>query len=58
MKVVYKEEGQDQIVLAEITANRSMTVWEALEVAGVDMDECAEENGWDGWDPEAIQQEG
>jgi len=43
--------------VAEIMTNRSMTVWEALEIVGVDMNTYADQHGWDGWDPEALDVE-
>ena len=56
IRIAYAEDGFDPIVIAEIMTNQSMTVWEALDVAGIDMDEWAAEQGWtDGWDPDAVQ---
>lgn len=48
-EIVYKDE-EGEIVVAEYSGNRSHTVDQALEIAGVDMDEFAEENDRDGWD--------
>lgn len=48
-EIVYKDE-EGEVIVAEYSGNRSHTVDQALEVAGVDMDEFAEENDWDGWD--------
>ena len=48
---------RDVYHVAEIMTNRSITMWEALEIAGVDMDQYAAEHGWDGWDLEALDVE-
>lgn len=45
MKLYYKD-----ILLGEIMTNHSMTIDEALECLGVDMDGFAYANGWDDWD--------
>lgn len=48
-EIVYKDE-EGEVIVAEYSGNRSHTVDQALEITGVDMDEFAEENDWDGWD--------
>lgn len=54
-QVIYTDKlTNESIVLAEVSSNHSMTVWEALDAAGVDMDEYAAANDWEGWDAEAI----
>ena len=56
MKVTYTDKDTSQTaVIAEIMTNHSVTIWEALEIAGVDMDQYADVCGWDGWDPEALE---
>ena len=56
IRIVYVEAGFEPIIITEVTTNRNMTVWEALESAGIDMDKWAAEQGWnDGWDPDAVQ---
>ena len=58
MKIFYYEAGFEPILLADIMTNRSMTIWHALSIAGVDMDSFAMEQGWtDGWDAEAVMTE-
>lgn len=52
-RILYLTEVEP-VLLAEVTSNHSMTVWEALNAAGVNMNEYAAANGWDGWDPEAV----
>ena len=39
-----------EIELGTIYTNRGMDVMEALDLLGIDMDQYAEDNGWDGWD--------
>lgn len=46
-----------KILLGEVLTNHSMTVDEALELVGVDMDKYAEEHGWDDWDWEELRME-
>lgn len=48
-EIVYRDE-ENEIVVGEFSGNMSYTVDQALDIAGVDMDKFAEENGWDGWD--------
>ncbi len=58
MRIFYYEAGFEPILLADIMTNQSMTIWQALDIAGVDMDEFAIEQNWtDGWDPEAVMTE-
>jgi hypothetical protein len=52
MKLFY-----DDILLGEIMTNHSMTVDEALDCLGIDMDEYASEQGWDDWDWFALRME-
>ncbi len=52
MKLYYGD-----ILLGEVLANHSMTEDEALEFVGVDMDEYAKKQGWDGWNPEELRTE-
>lgn len=47
MKVTLNYAG---IELGTINTNRGMDVMEALDLLGIDMDQYAEDNGWDGWD--------
>lgn len=53
-KVLYVHNEMDKEVLGEVLTNRSLTVEEALDLIGVDMDQHAEDNGWDGYDYNAI----
>lgn len=53
MFLVYAEGGEFEI-LGGLFSNHSMTVDEALEVMGIDMDDLVEGLGWDGWDPDAL----
>ena len=54
MRVVYRDEtGEYEI--GNITANHSMTTDEALSLLGIDLDEWADEQGWDGVDPNCVE---
>ena len=53
MSVYYTDENVN-IKLGEVCTNRSLTAEEALYVLGIDMDDYADERGWECWDPEAI----
>lgn len=54
MKLVIKYENE---ILGTVDTNRGITVWEALDLLGIDMDEYAAEHGWDGWDAEYLETE-
>lgn len=45
------------IFLCEVLTNHSMTVDEALEFSGINMDEYAKDHGWDDWDWEELRME-
>lgn len=45
------------IFLGEVLTNHSMTVDEALEFSGIDMDKYAKDHGWDDWDWEELRME-
>lgn len=47
----------ENILLGEVLTNHSMTVDEAIEFIGIDMDKFAEEQGWDDWDWEELRME-
>ena len=47
MKVTLK---YGEIELGTIRTNHGMDVMEALNLLGIDMDEYAAAEGWDGWD--------
>lgn len=54
MYIYYKDETGTYLI-GEIMTNRSITVDEALEIAGVDMDQWADAKGWDGYDWNCIE---
>jgi metal-dependent HD superfamily phosphatase/phosphodiesterase len=56
MKLYYNDNG-NKILLAEVMTNHSMSIDDALNLAGIDMDEWAEEQGWDNWDYGALEME-
>lgn len=51
MKLVIKYEDE---VLGMVETNHGMSVWEALDLLGIDMDEYAADQGWNGWDTDQI----
>ena len=58
-KIIYNEPYTgEKIEIAEILTNMSLTVDEALKIAGVDLDEWADARGWDGYDFNQISLEG
>lgn len=54
MKLFYNDNG-NKILAVEVVTNHSMSIDDALEY--VDMDEFANNHGWDGWDYEALEME-
>lgn len=52
MKLYY-----DTILLGEIMTNQSLTVDEALNCLGINMDAFAYKNGWDDWNWEDLRLE-
>ena len=54
MKLYYNDNG-DKILVAEVITNHSMSVDDVLELTGINMDDFANEHGWDGWDFGALE---
>ena len=52
MKLYY-----DDILLGEIMTSHGMTVDEALDCLGIDMDQFAKDQDWDDWDWEELRME-
>lgn len=49
LKLIYKDEtGSYQI--AAVVTNHSMSINDILQLSGVDMNQWADDQGWDGWD--------
>lgn len=59
LKVIYTDttDNNKMYVVAVITTNHSMTIDQALELAGVNMDDWAHDQGWDGYDYESLTME-
>lgn len=55
MKLVYVHSESDVEVIAEIVSNHSISVEEAIELSGVNMDVYAEEQGWESYDYNALK---
>ena len=56
MKLYYNDNGE-KILITEVITNHSMSVDDALNLSRIDMDKWADEQGWDGWDPGALEME-
>lgn len=50
MKVIYNDYGE-KVVLGEIMTNHSLTVFEAIDILGIDLEEWRESLGWEAYDP-------
>lgn len=49
MKVIYNDCGE-KIVLGEIMTNHSLSVFEAIDILGIDLEEWRESLGWEDYD--------
>ena len=56
MKLYYNDNG-NKILITEVMTNHSMSVDDALAIAGIDMDKWTEEQRWDNWDYGALEME-
>lgn len=57
-KTINQERNDNmRLFLLEIITNQSMTVDEALNCLGINMDEFASTKGWDDWDYECLRLE-
>ena len=54
MEIIYIHDKDNIEVIDEFSGNTTLTVDQALELCGVDMDMYAEEKGWDGYDWNSI----
>jgi len=50
MKVIYND-CDEKIVLGEIMTNHSLSVFEAIDILGIDLEEWRESLGWEDYDP-------
>lgn len=59
LKVIYTDttNNNKRYIVAVITTNHSMDIDQALELAGVNVDNWARQQGWDGYDYEALSME-
>lgn len=59
LKIIYTDttDNNKRYTVAEVVTNHSMTIDQALELAGVNMDEWARQQGWDGYDYESLTME-
>ena len=51
---IYYEDNSVKIYLGQIITNRALTTDEILYALPFDMDDYAQEHGWDGWDSNCI----
>ena len=49
MKVIYND-CDEKIVLGEIMTNHSLSVFEAIDILGIDLEEWRESLGWEAYD--------
>lgn len=54
MMLVYAD-GSTFEIIGGILANHSMSVDDAIDLLGIDMDAWADGQGWEDWDYEALQ---
>ena len=59
LRVIYTDttDNNKRYIVAEITTNHSMDIDQALEFAGVNMDDWAKQQGCDGYDYESLTME-
>lgn len=50
MKLYY-----DEILFGEILTNHSMSIVDAIDVLGINLDKLAHEHNWDDWDWESLR---
>lgn len=55
MTVLYYRENGISLKLGEMLTNQSLTIDEAMEFMDIDMDKVVSDNGWDGWNFEALE---
>lgn len=55
LQVIYNHGRNDLQIIAEVATNQSLTIEQVLEIAGIDLDVWAEEQGFDNYDWEAIE---
>ena len=59
-EIIYRHDEDNIEVIDEFSGNMSLTIDQALDLVGVDMDEYADSKGWDGydWDSLSIRDKG
>lgn len=56
VKLFYEENGE-KILIGEVVTNHSMSIDDILSLLDINMDDFAEQQGWDGWNYEALKME-
>lgn len=54
LTLVYAE-GNIRVELGKILTNKSISIDDALNILGIDMDAFADKQGWDGWNYESLK---
>lgn len=52
--LVYRLGGNDVLLMGRILTNHSMSIADAINLVGINMNEVADSMGWDGWDYDDI----
>lgn len=55
MAKLYYNDGEEKILICEVTTNHPMSVDDMLSHCNINMDDWANEQGWDGWDYGALE---
>ena len=53
-EIIYRHDEDNIEVIDEFGGNMSLTIDQALDLVGVDMDEYAAERAWDGYDWDSL----
>lgn len=55
IQLMYVHQDNDKEVLGEILTNQSLSVEDALDILEINMEEYTKEQGWDDYDPNALE---
>lgn len=53
-EIIYRHDSENTEVIATFSGNMDLTIDQALDLCNVNMDDYAEEQGWDGYDWNSI----
>lgn len=57
IQLMYVHETNEKEVLGEILTNKSLSVEDALDILEINMEEYTQQQGWDDYDPNALELE-